>query len=262
MKAKVWRILLWLVVAGLLGWRLYESFDRNALWCERYREFGLWSLPTWVFWVAFVGTCLALLAALVVTIARKWGFFRSALPHRRQAADMRYLEALAILFVTAATADHWLSDSSKAEWCFALHHAAPLLALLWLKLRQVSTSRLRRDWGLHKGRAFLVEAGWGLLAFLCVWPVETLVPYVLGEAQVPMRDYRIPIPTLVGASALFPKYQKPNDRVITLAQMTNNCIRLFLDGKGVELNSREAVALSMYVSSLSNGQTVQIGQSN
>ena len=83
-----------------------------------------------------------------------------------------------------------------------------------------------------------------------------------GEAQVPMRDYRIPIPTLVGASARFPKYQKPNDRVITLAQMTNNCIRLFLDGKGVELNSREAVALSMYVSSLSNGQTVQIGQSN
>lgn len=83
-----------------------------------------------------------------------------------------------------------------------------------------------------------------------------------AEAQVPMRDYRIPIPTLSGASARFPKYKMPNDRVITLAQMTDNCIRLFLDGKGVLLNSREAVALSMYVSSLSNGQTVQIGKSD
>ncbi len=83
-----------------------------------------------------------------------------------------------------------------------------------------------------------------------------------GEAQIPMRDYRIPIPTLVGASARFPKYKVPNDRVITLAQMNNNCIRMFLDGKELELDSREAIALSMYISSLSNGESVQIGQAN
>ncbi|MFQ5512330.1 MAG: hypothetical protein ACE5EO_10840 [Candidatus Krumholzibacteriia bacterium] len=83
-----------------------------------------------------------------------------------------------------------------------------------------------------------------------------------GEAQIPMRDYRIPIPTLVGASARFPKYKVPNDRVVTLAQMNNNCIRMFMDGKGLELNSREAIALSMYISSLSNGESVQIGQAN
>ncbi len=80
-----------------------------------------------------------------------------------------------------------------------------------------------------------------------------------GEAQIPMRDYSIPVPTLVGAAARFPQYKTASDRVITLAQMNNNCIRMFLGGDALELNSREAIALSMYVSSLSNGENVQIG---
>jgi len=42
-----------------------------------------------------------------------------------------------------------------------------------------------------------------------------------GEAQVPMRDYRIPIPNLACVAATFPKYKVPNDRVITLEVMNN-----------------------------------------
>jgi len=79
-----------------------------------------------------------------------------------------------------------------------------------------------------------------------------------GEAQIPMRDYRVPIPTLVGASATFPKYKAPNDRVITLQEMNNNCIKMFLGGKALELNSDEAIALGMYISSLSNGESVNV----
>jgi thiosulfate dehydrogenase len=81
-----------------------------------------------------------------------------------------------------------------------------------------------------------------------------------GEEQIPMRDYSIPIPTLVGAAARFPQYKTASDRVITLAQANNNCISMFLGGDGLELNSRAAIALSMYVTSLSNGESVQIGQ--
>ena len=81
-----------------------------------------------------------------------------------------------------------------------------------------------------------------------------------GEAQVPMRDFKIPIPTLQGAAATFPKYKVPNDRVITLVEMDNNCIGMFMGGKALPLDSPQAIALSMYVSSLSNGEDVRISQ--
>ncbi len=80
-----------------------------------------------------------------------------------------------------------------------------------------------------------------------------------GEAQIPMREYKMPIPTLIGAASTFPKYKIPNDAVITLQQMNNNCIRMFMAGKGFELNSSEAWALETYVASLSNGETVAVG---
>ena len=80
-----------------------------------------------------------------------------------------------------------------------------------------------------------------------------------GEAQIPMREYKIPIPSLVGASSSFPKYKIPNDAVITLQQMNNNCMRMFMSGKGLDLNTPEAWSLETYVASLSNGETVQVG---
>ena len=79
-----------------------------------------------------------------------------------------------------------------------------------------------------------------------------------GEAQVPMRDYKIPIPNLAGAAATFPKYKVPNDRVITLQEMNNNCIKMFMGGKALGLESEESIALNMYVSSLSNGEAVNV----
>ncbi len=79
-----------------------------------------------------------------------------------------------------------------------------------------------------------------------------------GEAQVPMRDYKIPIPNLAGVAATFPKYKVPNDRVITLQEMNNNCIKMFMDGKALELKSEEAIALGMYITSLSKGDDVEV----
>lgn len=79
-----------------------------------------------------------------------------------------------------------------------------------------------------------------------------------GEAQVPMTEMRIPIPSLVGAAATFPKFKVPNNRVITLGQMNNNCIKMFMQGDPLKLDSREAVALEMYVAALSNGEKVEV----
>lgn len=81
-----------------------------------------------------------------------------------------------------------------------------------------------------------------------------------GEVKVPMRNYMLPIPSLTNAGATFPKYKNPNDDVIGLQQMNNNCIRMFMGGKRLPLNSPESHALAMYVASFSNGETVNIGR--
>ncbi len=86
-----------------------------------------------------------------------------------------------------------------------------------------------------------------------------------GEAEIPKKmghgPYIIPIPSLIGASARFPKFKVPNDNVITLAQMNNNCIRMFLKGKRLPLDSPESFNLAAYVSSFSDGDEVQVGGS-
>lgn len=84
-----------------------------------------------------------------------------------------------------------------------------------------------------------------------------------GEAQIAKKmghgPYILPIPSLIGAAARFPKYKVPNDEVITLPMMNNNCIRMFMKGKRLPLESPESYYLAKYVTSLSNGDVVEVG---
>lgn len=84
-----------------------------------------------------------------------------------------------------------------------------------------------------------------------------------GEAEIAKKmghgPYRLPIPSLIGAAARFPKYKVPNDEVITLPMMNNNCIRMFMKGKRLPLNSPESYYLAKYVTSFSNGDVVEVG---
>ena len=86
-----------------------------------------------------------------------------------------------------------------------------------------------------------------------------------GEAEIPMplkngMKPKLPVPSLIGAAATFPKYKVPNDAVIQLAEMNNNCIRMFMMGKPLDLNSANARDLVTYISTLSNGREVEIGK--
>ncbi len=69
----------------------------------------------------------------------------------------------------------------------------------------------------------------------------------------------MPIPTFAGAGATFPKCKVPNDSVITLAVMNNNCLQMFMMGQPLDLASEDSRDLAAYVASLSNGEEVQIG---
>ena len=87
-----------------------------------------------------------------------------------------------------------------------------------------------------------------------------------GMVQTPMKSeltgkaYDLPVPSLVGAAATFPKFKVPNDRVIALREMDNNCTMMFLGAKPLPLNSQEAIDLAAYVTSLSEGEAVEPGK--
>jgi len=85
-----------------------------------------------------------------------------------------------------------------------------------------------------------------------------------GKAEIPkMHGYgpfQIPIPSLIGAAASFPKFKAPNADIITISQMNNNCTAMFVGGKRLSLNGEESHALTLYVTNLSKGIQIEPGK--
>ena len=87
-----------------------------------------------------------------------------------------------------------------------------------------------------------------------------------GTVMTPMKSeltgkpYELPIPSLAGAAATFPKFKVPNDRVVNVQEMSNNCIMMFMGAKGLPLDSQESRELSAYLTSLSEGEKVEPGK--
>ncbi|HUT73568.1 MAG TPA: hypothetical protein VM221_01885 [Armatimonadota bacterium] len=75
-----------------------------------------------------------------------------------------------------------------------------------------------------------------------------------GKVQAMGMD--VPIPTLKGSAATFPKWKMGAGRVITLGEMNNGCITMFLKGKALEPKDPRYAQLAAYVTSLSKGKPV------
>ncbi len=69
----------------------------------------------------------------------------------------------------------------------------------------------------------------------------------------------MPIQKIKGAGATFQKYKANAKAVITLQQMNNMCIQTIMNGTPLKLDSADSIALSAYVTSLSNGIPIQVG---
>ena len=84
-----------------------------------------------------------------------------------------------------------------------------------------------------------------------------------GKAEIPkMHGYgpfQVPIPSLMSAAATFPKFKAPNADIISLAQMNNNCVAMFVGGKRLPLNGEKSHALALYMANLSKGKPVDPG---
>ncbi|MFQ5719074.1 MAG: c-type cytochrome [Acidobacteriota bacterium] len=87
-----------------------------------------------------------------------------------------------------------------------------------------------------------------------------------GTVTTPMKSeltgkpYELPVPSLAGAAATFPKFKVPNDRVITLPEMDNNCIMMFMGAQPMPLQSDESRALASYITTLSDGEAIEVGK--
>ncbi len=87
-----------------------------------------------------------------------------------------------------------------------------------------------------------------------------------GTVKTPMaseltgKPYELPVPSLVGAAATFPKFKVPNDRVVSVQEMTNNCIMMFMAAQPLPLDSTESRALGAYLTTLSAGEPVEPGK--
>jgi len=78
--------------------------------------------------------------------------------------------------------------------------------------------------------------------------------------NINMGKMAMPIPTLIGTAATFPKYKAGAGKVVRLDQMNNMCITMIMKGKALDLESQDAVDLAAYVTSLSYGKMVQKGK--
>lgn len=67
-----------------------------------------------------------------------------------------------------------------------------------------------------------------------------------------------PIPSLIGAAATFPHYNKRAGQVITLDMQINSCIKNALLGKQLPYNSNKMINLVSYLTSLSQGKKITI----
>ncbi len=67
------------------------------------------------------------------------------------------------------------------------------------------------------------------------------------------------IPSLTNAAAIFPRYNKRMDAVLTLQDQVHNCINGALQGTPPSHESKEMVALISYLTSLSQGKAIDMG---
>ncbi len=78
-----------------------------------------------------------------------------------------------------------------------------------------------------------------------------------GKSGSALPDGR-KIPALHNAAAIFPRYHPRKDRIFTLSDQVRHCIGE-IKGKPPEYASAELNAIVSYVSSLSEGQTIDLG---
>ncbi len=78
-----------------------------------------------------------------------------------------------------------------------------------------------------------------------------------GKAPGQLGDRELP--SLLNAAAIYPRFSRGADRVVTLEGQVQSCIKGGLAGTPPELGSPDLVAITAYLGSIAKGQPLEIG---
>ncbi|MDF1589130.1 MAG: hypothetical protein P1P93_08265 [Gammaproteobacteria bacterium] len=122
--------------------------------------------------------------------------------------------------------------------------------------RQAYVMKTQQD-SMKHGESLFASASLGSNGFTC----STCHPGgKTTGGKVPMGKMEMAIPSLVGVAATFPKFKPGNDAVITLAEMNNNCVVMFMKGQPIPLGSSNARDLAFFITNLSKNVPLTPGK--
>jgi membrane protease YdiL (CAAX protease family) len=162
MQGKWGRIVLWVVLGGAILASAMQTLG-DVLWSPVPRP------QQWVLYLSAGGVALMALVALGVTVTRRWPYVAARRRFKTTPTDNRHLVAFTIYYVALILP--FVVDGPAAvgkAWYLLCNLGAPV-ALVWMWRCGSFRTTLCRDWGLHLGRGFFVEAGWGLIAYAACW---------------------------------------------------------------------------------------------
>jgi membrane protease YdiL (CAAX protease family) len=182
------RIALWLILGGSIVANFIAFLNRRAEWGE-FQDL-LRSFPTAssteahadpVVCVAASCVALLLLAALAITLTRRWGAIRARRRFKTTPTDNRHLVAFCIYYLSLTVV-----SMALLEWELVAMVApvGTVAALVWLWRRGSARITLGRGWGLYVGRPVMVEIGWGVAAYLANWSVSKTLAWLWAGSTV------------------------------------------------------------------------------
>ncbi|MCI0512832.1 hypothetical protein L0128_06440 [candidate division KSB1 bacterium] len=116
-------------------------------------------------------------------------------------------------------------------------------------MRMAGPETFKRDW-IERGRQVFSNTQLGSNGKCCqdCHPPKRAQKMRVMPVQLPLK----------GAAAVFPRYHFTLKKVITLEQQINYCVETYLAGAPLPLNHETVVALSCFVTSLSQGKKVNV----
>ena len=125
-------------------------------------------------------------------------------------------------------------------------------ALLWCATASAETSTSAMQNAIKYGSTLFASTSLGSRGNSC------MTCHRGGGRSEGMLPNGKSIPSLIGAAATFPHYNKRAGRVITLDMQVNSCIKNALLGKALPYDSKKMVALVSYLTSLSQGKKIDV----
>ena len=121
------------------------------------------------------------------------------------------------------------------------------------KIRMAQPNKFKNEW-INRGKSAFKSLKLSTTEQTC----ESC--HLKGGKKHGFYDGKMRIPNLKGVAATYPKYSFKLNRIITLEQQINYCIKKHLNGNPLPLNDETIVALCCYLTSLSEGKKVSVAR--